>query len=105
MTIASLRSCSRCGREFEGTLRAHICDVCRKPRPLKNVFQGQALTARERQVVVLVSQALANKEIAWQLHLAEGTVKVYLSTIYKKLEIPNRTKLALWAMANQRNAA
>jgi two-component system nitrate/nitrite response regulator NarP len=54
---------------------------------------------------MLVRQAMANKEIAWQLHLSEGTVKEYLSVIYKKLGIQNRTELALWAMANERNAA
>jgi two-component system nitrate/nitrite response regulator NarP len=55
--------------------------------------------------VTLVRQAMANKEIAWQLHLSEGTVKEYLSVIYKKLGIQNRTELALWAMANERTAA
>jgi two-component system nitrate/nitrite response regulator NarP len=63
------------------------------------------LTTREKQIVALVRQAMANKEIAWQLHLTEGTVKEYLSVIFKKLGIQNRTGLALWAIDNERNAA
>ena len=56
-------------------------------------------------MVALVRQAMANKEIAWQLHLSEGTVKEYLFVIYKKLGLQNRTELALWVMANERNVA
>ena len=105
LMIPVLKTCSRCGKEFEGAAGAYICDSCRKPKPLGNDHRGKPLTAREKQVVALVRQAMANKEIAWQLHLSEGTVKEYLSVIYKKLGVQNRTELALWAMANERNAA
>jgi DNA-binding NarL/FixJ family response regulator len=56
------------------------------------------LSFREKQVVDLVRQAKANKEIAYQLHLSEGTVKEYLNRIFRKLEVSNRTELAVWAM-------
>jgi DNA-binding NarL/FixJ family response regulator len=46
-----------------------------------------------------VSQAKLNKEIAHELHLTEGTVKEYLNRIFKKLEVSNRTALAVWAMS------
>jgi DNA-binding NarL/FixJ family response regulator len=49
---------------------AYICDSCRKPKPVGNDYAGKPLTAREKQVVALVRQAKANKEIAWQLHLS-----------------------------------
>jgi two-component system, NarL family, nitrate/nitrite response regulator NarL len=52
-----------------------------------------ALTPREAQVTLLVSEGLSNKLVAWQLKMAEGTVKVYLHNIYEKLGIPNRTAL------------
>ncbi|HZR63495.1 MAG TPA: response regulator transcription factor [Terriglobales bacterium] len=105
LTMSVLRTCSRCGKEFEGASGAYICDFCRKPRNVENDYSGKPLTAREKQVIALVRQALANKEIAWQLHLSEGTVKEYLSVIYKKLCIHNRTELALWAIVNECNAA
>jgi two-component system nitrate/nitrite response regulator NarP len=56
-----------------------------------------ALSARERAVVQLVAQGLRNKEIAAELNLTEGTVKVYLHKIYERLGVSNRTELALWS--------
>jgi two-component system, NarL family, nitrate/nitrite response regulator NarL len=52
-----------------------------------------ALTPREAQIALLVSEGLSNKLVAWQLNVAEGTVKVYLHNIFEKLGIPNRTVL------------
>lgn len=57
----------------------------------------QPLSPREEQVVALVVEAHANKEIAAQLHLTEGTIKVYLSRIFKKAGVSNRTALAMWS--------
>lgn len=45
-----------------------------------------------------MAQAKLNKEIAYELHLTEGTVKEYLNRIFRKLEVTNRTALAVWAM-------
>lgn len=53
------------------------------------------LTRREVQVAQLVSQGLANKAIAENLGLREGTVKIHLHNIYQKLQVPNRTGLIL----------
>lgn len=54
-----------------------------------------ALSPRERQIAEHVSRGLRNREIADSLNMSEGTVKVYLHTIYQKLGIENRTELAL----------
>jgi RNA polymerase sigma factor (sigma-70 family) len=56
------------------------------------------LTQRESQIVRLVSEGLSNKEIARQLNLSQGTVKVHLHNIFQKLEISNRTVLATIAL-------
>jgi len=48
------------------------------------------------QLAALVAQGQSNKQIGDQLHLQYGTVKVYLSRIFPKLGITNRTELALW---------
>lgn len=61
----------------------------------------QALTHRERQIVQLVSEGLSNKEIARELNVSRGTVKVHLYNIFQKLEVSNRTVLA--AIALQRS--
>ena len=53
-----------------------------------------ALTARERQIVELVSTGLSNREVGELLHISEGTMKVHLHHIFQKLSIRNRTALA-----------
>lgn len=56
------------------------------------------LTDREMDVLRLISQGNSNKEIAATLHLAEGTVKGYVSTILGKLQVADRTQAALYAV-------
>lgn len=56
-----------------------------------------ALTARERAVISLVAQGRRNKEVAAELGITEGTVKVYLHKIYEQIGVANRTELAVWA--------
>ena len=58
------------------------------------------LTRREQQVTSLVAQGLKNKEIAYSLTLTEGTVKVYLSRLFRKLELNDRLELALFGLRN-----
>ena len=55
------------------------------------------LTTRERQIILVLSDGITNKEIGRRLRLAEGTVKVHLHHIYRKLGIANRTALAVLA--------
>jgi DNA-binding NarL/FixJ family response regulator len=55
---------------------------------------------REQQIVQLIQQAKSNKEIAFDLHLSEGTVKEYIRNIFRKLTVRNRTELALWGRDN-----
>jgi DNA-binding NarL/FixJ family response regulator len=54
------------------------------------------LTQREKEVAKLVAQGKSNKDICHILFLTEGTVKNYLSKIFEKLELTNRTELALF---------
>ncbi|WP_271595080.1 LuxR C-terminal-related transcriptional regulator [Bradyrhizobium sp. CCBAU 65884] len=58
----------------------------------------ELLTHRELQIVRLVSEGMSNKEIARQLNVSPGTVKVHLYNIFQKLEITNRTVLATLAL-------
>ena len=55
------------------------------------------LTRRERELIELVRQGLRNRDIASELGVTEGTVKVYLHAIFDKLRVDNRTELALKA--------
>jgi DNA-binding NarL/FixJ family response regulator len=58
----------------------------------------ELLTQRERQIARLVAEGLSNKEIARQLKVSDGTIKVHLYNIFQKLEITNRTVLATIAL-------
>ena len=55
------------------------------------------LTARESEILKLVSQGATNREIAGQLFISENTVKNHLKNIMAKLHIRNRTQLAVYA--------
>lgn len=56
----------------------------------------ERLTEREKEIVRLVSNGMSNQEIADQLVISEHTVKTHISNILKKLELNNRTKIALY---------
>lgn len=56
-----------------------------------------ALAPRERELIKCVRQGLRNREIAKQLGVTEGTVKVYLHNVFDKLGVKNRTELAIRA--------
>jgi DNA-binding NarL/FixJ family response regulator len=58
------------------------------------------LTRREGQLVTLLTQGLKNKEIATELHISEGTVKVYMSRLFQKLDVKDRFELALYGLRN-----
>jgi DNA-binding NarL/FixJ family response regulator len=58
-----------------------------------------ALTRREREVMLLVADGLSNKEVGRRLNVSEGTVKIHLHTIYQKVSVTNRTALANLARA------
>ena len=55
------------------------------------------LTDREREVLLLVRDGLANKQIARRLGIAERTVKAHLTSVFQRLGVADRTQAALWA--------
>jgi DNA-binding NarL/FixJ family response regulator len=90
------RSCARCGEHFRAFAREYSCPACRKPTVAgPEQARHTELSFREQQIVALIRQAKTNKEIAYELCLAEGTVKEYLYRIFRKLAVTNRTELAL----------
>lgn len=59
-----------------------------------------ALTRRERQILGVLAQGMKNKEIAYALGISEGSVKVYLSHLLRKVGANDRLDLALFALRN-----
>jgi len=60
----------------------------------------QPLSEREQRILTLVAEGASNKDIAVDLNLSERTVKNYLSIIFQKLQVNNRTEAAIRAMQN-----
>jgi DNA-binding NarL/FixJ family response regulator len=58
------------------------------------------LTDREKDVLKLVGKGMSNVEIAKKLYISEGTVKNYISNLYSKLQVSDRSKLTLYAIEN-----
>jgi len=98
--VILVRSCFRCGKEFRRDGGTRICPSCRAPKRGRKLL-NRKLSFREKQIIDLICQAKLNKEIAYELHLTEGTIKEYLNRLFRKLQISNRTELAVWALTNQ----
>lgn len=56
------------------------------------------LTEREKEILQLVGEGMSNTEIAKKLYISVGTVKNYISNLYSKLEVEDRSKLVLYAI-------
>jgi len=65
--------------------------------PVRAAEPGADLSAREREVLRLVAEGLANKQIAKRLGIAERTVKVHLGNVFRRIGVADRTSAALWA--------
>lgn len=62
----------------------------------KSGMEGFGLNEREIELITQVAEGLSNKEISEKLFLSEGTVRNYISTILEKLELRDRTQLAIF---------
>jgi len=62
---------------------------------------GADLTTREREVLELVRQGLANKQIARRLGISERTVKAHLTSVFSAIGVTDRTGAALWAQRHR----
>jgi DNA-binding NarL/FixJ family response regulator len=61
------------------------------------------LTAQERRILELIGEGMTNRQIGEQLHLAEKTIKNYVSSLLDKLEMQRRTQAAAYIVRQQRD--
>jgi DNA-binding NarL/FixJ family response regulator len=73
--------------------------VSTKPMDTKTIGKDKNipkdLTGREMEVCVLIAEGYTNTNIAEKLYISEGTVKNYMSSIYDKFDLRDRTQLAI----------
>jgi DNA-binding NarL/FixJ family response regulator len=95
---ATIRTVMNGQSTLSPSVTARVLDEFKRLRPrpaLASPPVHDGLTARENEILKLVVEGKSNSEIGKQLHLAEGTVKNYVSTILEKCGARNRTELAI----------
>lgn len=68
------------------------------PKPKSGVDE---ISPREMEVLLLIAQGLSNKEIGERLYIGERTVKTHVSHLLEKLQLQDRTQLAIYAVQNK----
>ena len=82
-------------------LLAHALRQERPPASLGNA----GLTRQERKTLDLIAEGKSNKLIARELDIAEGTVKVHVKHLLKKLNLRSRVEAAVWAIEQSHRRA
>ena len=60
--------------------------------------RGEGLTDRESEILALITQGKSNAEVAALTYLSPNTVKSYIRTIYRKIDVASRTQAVLWGV-------
>lgn len=84
---------------FGNEIISRIPGMMQKSSP--SLSEDFGLTEKELEVLRLVADGLSNKEIAMVSFLSEGTIRNYISTILEKLDLKNRTQLAIFYYKHQ----
>ncbi|MEW8029741.1 MAG: two-component system response regulator NarL [Candidatus Thiodiazotropha sp.] len=91
-------------KAVEGTLviSDHLTQLLAKALREDDKFKEKdpitSLTAREKEILQCIAQGQSNKQIANVLKISEGTVKVHVKHLLKKLNLHSRTEAAVWAL-------
>lgn len=92
---AAIRAAHNGEVHLDPAVAKRLMQSLRSPKPLETV---EPLTEREREVLALVAQGRANKEIGRQLGISERTARTHVSNILGKLGLASRTQAALYAV-------
>jgi two-component system nitrate/nitrite response regulator NarL len=96
MLIHCIRKVQAGKKSFERGSSATVLEkLLRRERAARQRYEN--LSHREMQIVRMVANGLRNKQIGKRLSVTEGTVQVHLHHIYRKLNLPHRLALALYA--------
>ena len=96
-------------RELVGALEAvHAGEVVVSESPTRSRTLGsldwpgrrEGLTDREAEILALITQGKSNAEVAARTYLSPNTVKSYIRTLYRKIDVDSRTQAVLWGVQN-----
>ena len=89
--VAAVRTAMAGGAPLDHTAARALLDASRRRS------SERALTDREEEILRLVTDGLANKQIARHLGISERTVKAHLTQVFQRIGVRDRTQAALWA--------
>lgn len=92
--IESLRTVEKGNSVFEKEVAGALSAMIQESK--KKAPEHALLTARELAIMQLVGEGLSNKEIAEKLYLSEGTTRNYVTGLLEKLQLRDRTQLAIY---------
>ncbi|MEY4518882.1 MAG: hypothetical protein RLZZ499_1481 [Cyanobacteriota bacterium] len=95
--ILALRSVAAGASWWDAATTAEIRSAF-KSTPVKEINENNPLTSRETEILALIAAGKSNNEIARQLHITIGTVRVHVHAILSKLEVRDRTSAAIMAI-------
>ncbi len=95
--VAAIEEVMKDASWFSRTLIEKLANVKSVNSPKLPSVSFTDLTARERDVLGLICEGLADKEIAARLKLAPNTVRNHVSTVYSKLDVHSRSEAIVWA--------
>jgi two-component system, NarL family, response regulator DevR len=93
--VRGIRTVAAGGSLLDPTTTAHVLERLRSGPQEDRRLAG--LTGQERRILELIADGLSNREIGARLHLAEKTVKNYVSSLLAKLGMQRRTQAAVFA--------
>jgi len=95
--VAAIEEVMKDASWFSRTLIEKLANVKSVNSPRLPTVSFTDLTAREREVLGLICEGLADKEIAARLKLAPNTVRNHVATVYSKLDVHSRSEAIVWA--------
>jgi len=90
--IDCIRAASKGEKTVDPRLTSRIAELTSGDKPSRRI---DMLGRREKEIVERVARGLRNRQIGEELSMSEGSIKVYLHTIFEKLEVRSRTELAI----------
>lgn len=102
--VEAIRAVARGEPRLSPSIAAKILNEFRRVKGVERAeppLDEELLTEREKDVLAGVASGKANRDIARDLRLAEGTVKNHVSTILSKLQLRSRTELAVRAVSGR----